>query len=302
MNELKLKSEAFGSIQKGSKSFFWAGLILGRETREDAFLLYSFCRYADDLIDGARDSKDRLEKLSVLREKTWQAVNLPREAEGPYAALAFVMQKYSIPPQYPMDLVIGMQMDQSQNRYQDQAELLIYCYHVAGVVGLMMAQILGVSHPKAFQHACDLGIAMQLTNICRDVKEDLNMGRIYLPQDLLRAQGVADSFDLGERTFAVVQELLRLADGYYRSGDQGLRYLNFRSRIAIAAARLIYWQIGQKILRRGPSALQFRSITSKLEKLYLLGVAGVWATARFAGQKWQRTPQSEVLLYAPKLD
>jgi phytoene synthase len=213
--------------------------------------------------------------------KSDEALFLPEE----YVSLRDVVKKYNIPAYYPLQLLEGMRMDCEKTVYLSESQLDLYCYRVAGVVGLMMAHILGVRHERALKHACDMGMAMQLTNIARDVREDALRRRVYLPEDVLRKHGLTAQVvlntlggqgqsavidnELSHKIFLAVEHLLRRAESYYQSGDAGVKYLSWRQGWAIRCARLVYSEIGRMLLRTGPAALTFRVITSKPKKVFL---------------------------------
>ncbi|MFZ9596309.1 MAG: phytoene/squalene synthase family protein, partial [Bdellovibrionia bacterium] len=189
-----------------------------------------------------------------------------------------VIQRYQVPEHYLRELIEGMAMDVRGTHYENSKQLLLYAYRVAGVVGLIMAHIMGVSSEHALQHASDLGKAMQLTNIARDVFEDAALGRLYLPADLLRQAGVSDPMSASFRVddpqhrravFQAVRELLAKAEQLYESAEQGIAFLPLRAAFAIQAAREIYSAIGHQILERGERALESRSVVSFERKIAL---------------------------------
>jgi phytoene synthase len=178
-----------------------------------------------------------------------------------------VVRRHAIPRRHAEELVDGMAMDVGTVRYRNFDELLLYCYRAAGTVGLMMARIMGVRDPSALRRAADLGIAMQLTNICRDVAEDAARDRIYLPADVLEACR-RPGHPEGEVSLAVA-ELLRRADDFYASADAGLPALPLRCAIGIRAARLIYAEIGRVIARRRFDTRAGRAVVSRGRKAWL---------------------------------
>jgi len=168
------------------------------------------------------------------------------------------VRERAIPRRYPDELLAGMAMDVHGTSYREIDDLIAYAYRVAGVVGLMMAHVFGVSDDRALRHAAHLGIAMQLTNVCRDVAEDWTRGRLYLPDALLAKHGagglaahVGEPLPASARApiAATVADLLALADRFYRSGDRGVRALPWRAAIAVRAARSVYAAIGRRIAR-----------------------------------------------------
>jgi phytoene synthase len=263
-------------ITVGSKSFSLAARIFSPETRRAAFFLYGWCRYCDDQVDQeiAGDSQSGLEaRLRSLQEQTRSAFAKQPQQNAVFIAFQYVMDRYSVPEHYPLELLEGMAMDVRKQRYATLEDLLHYCYRVAGTVGLMMAHVMGVSDEKALKHAADLGIGMQLTNIARDVIEDAERDRVYLPLAWLEQAGVpADDVVLPqhrEKISGLARRLVEEAQKYYHSGDAGLRYLPFRCACAIAAARNVYAEIGRMVLKRGPRAWDGRTFTSKGRKLWL---------------------------------
>ena len=193
-----------------------------------------------------------------------------------FVALKYIVHRYGIPGHYALELIEGMAMDARGTRYGTLKELLLYCYRVAGTVGLMMSHVMGLRDERALKHAADLGIAMQLTNIGRDIIEDAAMGRIYLPLSWLQeAQipaGEISAPEYREKLAMLSLRLLREADRYYRSGDTGLWYLSFRSAFAVAAARQVYSEIGSLLLRKEAHAWDQRT--------YVTGSLKVWVVIR----------------------
>jgi phytoene synthase len=193
-----------------------------------------------------------------------------------------------------MEHLDGFEMDVEGRRYKTLDDTIDYCYHVAGVVGIMMAHIMGVRDEPTLDRATDLGLAFQLTNICRDVVEDAEIGRIYLPQDVLTEVGVPiDAVASPEHRRAlhqVVSRVLAEADRYYASSWLGISQLPFRSAWAVAAANAVYRDIGRLILDRGPAAWSGRASTGKGRKIVLALKGGVLAAvSKMTG----RGPQSE---------
>jgi 15-cis-phytoene synthase len=264
-------------IQKGSKSFALAARLLPRSVRYDAMMLYGWCRHCDDVIDdqvlGFASETASLqapqERLEHLRQETRKA--LRGEAEEPvFIALGRVAQRHRIPERHPLELLRGFEMDVEGRVYETLDQTLDYCYHVAGVVGVMMAMIMGVRDTATLNRASDLGLAFQLTNIARDVVEDAKGGRIYLPREWLREAGVAedDLSDPSQRqaVFQVTRRLLREADAYYRSALYGMRRLPLGAAVGIGAARRVYRDIGRVVVNRGASAWDGRTIVGNKRK------------------------------------
>lgn len=270
-------------IQRGSKSFAAAAKIFDAETRDNAYMLYAWCRHCDDVIDNQElgfDSKPQEAEttrriLDGLREKTQAAIDGQPSTEPVFEGLRYVLRHNEIPGRYPLELLEGFAMDAADYEYETLEDTLQYCYYVAGVVGVMMAYVMGTRDEAALQRATDLGIAFQLTNISRDVREDAEVGRCYLPAEWLREAGIPRDELLDPRhataLAGVVSRLLNEADRYYTSANEGLRALGFRSAWAVAAARGVYRAIGDAVRDRGEHAWRERVIVRKRRKL--LGVA-----------------------------
>jgi phytoene synthase len=272
-------------IKKGSKSFSLAARLFDPATRDAAFFLYGWCRYCDDQVDqvGTNASQSELAaRLKVLKDKTAAAFSFAPQEEPVFIALQYIVHRYGIPSHYALELIEGMAMDVRATRYANLKELLLYCYRVAGTVGLMMAHVMGLRDEAALKHAADLGIAMQLTNIARDIVEDASMGRIYLPLTWLNeAEIQPEKIDAPEnraKLAVLTLRLLREAERYYRSGDEGLWYLSFRSACAVAAARRVYSEIGASLLRKGPRAWDQRTYVTGTRKICMVlrGIASLF--------------------------
>ncbi len=276
-----------------SKSFAFAGRLLPAWCRDDAAALYAWCRRCDDAVDTPSDELARARAVAELRDELDRIYGAGVERDPVLAGFQSVVRRHAIPRRYPDELVDGMAMDVGTVCYRTFDQLLLYCYRAAGTVGLMMAHIMGVRDPFALRRAADLGIAMQLTNICRDVAEDAERDRIYLPADLL--EGCRRLRDPGGEVGRAVAELLRRADDFYASADAALPALPLRCAIGIRAARLIYADIGRVIARRQFDVAAGRAVVSRGRKTWLalralfgtfwgLGVAFVRGRQIAAGQ------------------
>ena len=273
------------SIVKGSKSFRSASRLFEPAVREDAWLLYAWCRKCDDEIDGQDhgfghedlSSEEQRRRLERLYDLTRRAMTGETMSDPTFAAFQRVAVRHRLPERWPLDLIDGFAMDVQQREYRTIGDVMAYCWHVAGVVGVMMARVMGVTDPQVLRRAQDLGLAFQLTNISRDVIADAQDGRLYLPADWLReahveptAEAVADPVNRAA-VHAVTKRLLDVAEPYYDSARDGLRGLPFRSSMAIAAARGVYREIGRKVMRRGPKVWDSRVSVGKAMKLWLFG-------------------------------
>ena len=261
----------------GSRSFWLASRLLGTRARDDAAVLYAYCRRADDAVDLCA-AGDAPAAVRILRAEL-EVVYSDRVPDNPLlAAFQQLVEDRGIPRAYPEALLDGMAMDAAGTQYRTLADLLLYCYRVAGTVGLMMCHIMGVRDDRALVRAVHLGVAMQLTNICRDVAEDWSRGRLYLPRALLVAHGAIDLSPTGDRLpqqaigpiAGVVRALLARADSYYRSGERGIDDLPVRAGLAVRAARLIYSRIGAVIAARGHDVTVGRAVVSGMRKVALL--------------------------------
>jgi phytoene synthase len=273
-------------ITKGSKSFSLAAKLFDPQIRDAAVFLYGWCRYCDDQVDDAGASGDRAElesRLTALKEKTASAFSIESQREPVFIALQHIVHRYGIPAHYALELIEGMAMDVRGTRYTSLRDLLLYCYRVAGTVGLMMSHVMGLRDQSALGNAADLGIAMQLTNIARDITEDAAMGRIYLPLAWLdEAKIPHDQVAAPENRDKLAILALRLlneASRYYRSGDAGLWHLSFRSACAVAAARQVYSEIGALLVKRGARAWDQRTYVTGARKIWVV-LRGVLMLAR----------------------
>lgn len=301
-----LLEHATQTIAVGSKSFATAAKLFDARTRRGALMLYAWCRHCDDVIDGQEmgftapaaegTPGERLERLRSLTHQAFQGVTMEQPA---FAAFQEVALASAIPERVAFDHLEGYAMDVRDERYLTFDDTLRYCYHVAGVVGLMMAQVMGVRDEAVLDRACDLGLAFQLTNIARDIVEDAQAGRCYLPADWLAAEGLSlQNYAHPTHRAALARLAARLvaeAEPYYASARAGLAGLPLRSAWAIATARGVYREIGVKVRRAGEGAWDRRQGTSKAEKLGLLiAGAGLAVTSRLVPASprpaglWQR--------------
>lgn len=260
-------------LKVGSKSFALAGRLLPAQVREDAAVCYAFCRYVDDAVDEV-PPEQAAAAVVRLRALVGELYAGQPQDDPRLAAFGQLVQRVRMPRAYPEALIDGMAMDAQGARYETSSDLLLYCHRVAGVVGLMMCHVLGVRDDAALPQAAHLGIAMQLTNICRDVVEDWDRGRLYLPRALARMDPPAGPHtplaeNFAERVRPTVERLLREAETYYRSGEAGLVHLSWRAAIAIRVAAWVYRDIGRGLARRQWDVTQGRVIVPLGRKLAL---------------------------------
>ena len=262
-------------IKEGSKSFHFASLMLPGDVRHAAFATYAFCRLVDDEIDLGANPISALEAISNRLDRLYSGSPDDHPIDR---AFAYVVETYALPRALPEGLLEGMRWDTEKRRYQTLAELQDYGARVAGTVGAMMTVIMGTRSPLAVARACDLGIAMQLTNIARDVGEDARAGRLYLPIDLVVSAGIdPEAFlDKPANTSAVrkvVKQLLDAADPIYDRGLSGVSLLPKSCQTAIAAAGKIYREIGAEIRRNNYDSVTQRAVVSKRKKIQLVAEA-----------------------------
>ena len=259
-------------LATSGESFFWARRFLGRKMGHDAAVLYSFCRVLDDMADGdVPNGPEQLVQIQgLLAQGRWDGHPVLEHHHG-------LVEAHRLPHDVIASLVEGLMDDQAPEvLIADEEALIQYAYKVAGTVGLLMCNILNNEDPRAKAHAVDLGIAMQLTNIARDVVEDAKMGRRYLPGDwvdhLTPEQIVAAAAQPqgheGTLITLAVERLLDLAETYYASGRAGLAYLPLRAHFSIGVAAKVYRQIGRQLLKSPDSWHGQRQVTSKASKLF----------------------------------
>ena len=265
-------------IQASSRSFSLASRLLSPKVRGRVVELYAYCRRADDAVDSTAGPEQR-SRLDALRRELDGIYAGHRQSDPILCGFQSLVQATELPQEYPADLLDGLTMDVAGQRYQSMHELYRYCWCVAGTVGVMMCHVLGVDTPRARVPAAHLGIAMQLTNICRDVLEDWDRGRLYLPEELLAAHGatalgtaLGGPFprEHGEAVARTVVVLLGDSDRFYRSGDAGMAHLAWRSRLSVRTARWVYAAIGERLLRRRGDVLSGRVVVPRWHKLALL--------------------------------
>jgi phytoene synthase len=285
-----LVATAGETIARGSKSFSLASRLFDRKTREHAWLLYAWCRHCDDLADGqtlgqdARMVIDAQERLSLIRVGTDRALTGVPAGEMPFDALRIVAAECDIPHRFVWDHIAGFELDAQEWRPRSEADMIRYCYHVAGAVGCMMAVVMGVApdDEETLGRASDLGIAFQLANISRDLMDDDAVGRCYLPVEWLVEMDIPPGQHMKpqyrERMAVLARRIERLVDGYESSAREGAKALPFRSRWAVLTAAGIYGDIAREVAKRGARAWDNRVVVSRRAKLGW--VAKAWWQAR----------------------
>jgi phytoene synthase len=285
------------AIREGSYSFHAASRLLPARVRDPALALYAFCRVADDEVDFGDNKpaavlalRDRLDLCYAGR---------PRNAPADRAMTALI-ETYDMPRELPEALLEGLAWDGMERRYASLSDLRAYSARVAAAVGAMMCVLMRVREAQTLARACDLGVAMQLTNIARDVGEDARAGRLYLPTDWMEEAGVDPDTFLDDpqpspEVRRIVRRLLAEADRLYFRAEPGIARLPVAVRPGIFAARHCYDAIGRKVRRTGYDSVTARAHTSRAHKLGLLGLSTIRAGIVTA------FPQSPVL-YAKPLD
>lgn len=259
-------------LHQGSKSFHLASKVLPPRVREPAAALYAFCRLADDAVDLGHGGAEVLDALADQLGRVYAS----HPADDPVErALADTVSAFAIPRALLDALIEGLAWDDTGRRYQDIADLRAYSARVASTVGVITTLLMGVRRPDVLARAADLGVAMQLTNIARDVGEDSRSGRLYLPEGWMREAGLCPDAWLKRPVFdprlaSVVERLLQHADDLYRRSVPGIRGLPGDCRTGIHAARLIYAEIGGEIRRNGFDSVSRRAVVPTAQKLRLL--------------------------------
>ena len=243
MKMIDLEINSSTALKREGKSFYWASFFLPKNTKKNAGILYSICRYFDDIADKNIEDQTGFLKNSIEEIKNNKSNKVK-----------IFLQKNKIKSSIFIDLIEGLILDQKKIRIQNEEELIKYSYHVAGTVGLMMSKIIGVKHEKASQSAIDLGIGMQLTNIARDVYEDSKMKRIYIPANWIPNISLynltnSDEFSLEKDTeiSKAIQNIILLSEKFYENGFAGMKYIPFSARLGIFIAASVYRGIGIKI-------------------------------------------------------
>jgi len=285
-----LVAHAQETIKRGSQSFSAASRLFDPQTRERAWLLYAWCRRCDDIADNQvmggelGDQSDLDARLALIRKLTALAFAQEPTGDPAFDALGIVAAECGLTPAMAEDVIAGFALDAEDWRPRTQADMMRYCYHVAGAVGVMMAVVMGVDprDQDTLDRACDLGLAFQLSNIARDIVEDDAAGRCYLPVEWLVEQDI----EPGQHTkphhrpelAEMAARLVALVEKHEAAARVGAARLPFRSRWAVISAARIYGAIGRKVARRGPEAWNSRTYVPRAEKAWY-GVRGFVSAA-----------------------
>jgi phytoene synthase len=286
---------AEATLARQGRSFHWARRLLGARHAARATRLYAFCRHLDDLVDEAASPEEARVALAAAD----CAIEAGRSDDLALQDGLALMRECAIDPGIVRELIAGMASDAETVRVADEAELLRYCYRAAGTVGLMMCRVLDAREPAAAAHAVDLGIAMQLTNLCRDIADDARMGRRYLPASLVGDVAPAALIDpspaLQPALRAAVARLLALAESYYASGEAGLPFLPVRARTGILVAGRVYRAIGHRLAAREHAYWEGRAFVPDWRKATITLAA--LATQPLRGAFWSRPVAHPVSLH-----
>lgn len=266
------------ALRTGSRSFHAASRVLPARVRLPASALYAFCRAADDAVDQGSDAAVAVAALRRRLDRVYSPAGRSSALPLPERALAAVVRAHSIPRALPEALLEGFEWDAQGRGYETLDDVCDYASRVAGSVGAMMALVMGVREPAALARACELGVAMQLSNIARDVGEDAAMGRLYLPAAWMREAGLDPARWLqapqpGTALASVVQRLLQHADALYARAGAGVAQLPIDCRPGINAARFLYAAIGDQVRRNGAGTLHRRAVVPRARQWRLVAQA-----------------------------
>jgi phytoene synthase len=268
-------------LRGGSRTFFAASLVLPAGVRRSATSLYAFCRMADDAIDEGTNHASALQDLHARLEQIYARAPAHIAVDR---AFGECVARHAIPKEFPLALLEGFAWDASMRRYETVSELLAYAVRVAGTVGAMMAMVMGARDAESLARACDLGVAMQLTNVARDVGEDARCGRLYLPGEWLREAGIEPQRWLANPEFSanlatVIERLLETAEDLYARSEAGLARLPIACRPGMYAARFLYAEIGRELARRRYDSINQRAVVPWQRKARIMAGAVIAAGA-----------------------
>lgn len=293
------------AIRHGSLSFHMASRLLPDNVRDPSLALYAFCRLADDAVDLQQQKAAAVLRLQDRLERIYNGC--PDNA-APDRAFARVVEEFEMPRALPDALLEGLAWDAMGRRYDTLSGLFDYSARVASAVGVMMCVLMRVRDPNALARAADLGVAMQLTNIARDIGEDALEGRIYLPLEWLDEAGIGvDAFLADPKPTKAIRQMTRRlvlqANRLYMRSEAGVAALPVSSRTGIYAARFIYAGIGGQVQRGGYDSISTRARTSKAQKLGWVAASAAKAATtmvmpRSAVLYARSLPETEFLVHA----
>lgn len=259
-----------GITKKFAKTFYFASRFLPKEKKNAAFSIYAVCRMSDESVDNSKIN-DAAQRLAKIKENIHALYAGYEPQDSVWIAFKQTINKYNIPAQYFYELIEGMHMDLIKNRYENMEELYNYCYRVASVVGLIMLKVLGYKDSRAEQYSVNLGVAMQLTNILRDIKEDFLRGRIYLPQDELKKYGISENnlFNehVDENFISFLKFKIDQARQYYYQSKAGIKMISdVRSRLVILVIKELYSDILNSIEKNNYDVFSRRVHLNNVQK------------------------------------
>jgi phytoene synthase len=275
-------SHCRGITRKHAKTFYMATRFLPNEKQRGIFAIYGLCRYLDDLVDEAEDliinqkiTVDQVEeKLDNFKQRLIDVYEGRIVNDPILTAFSDTLKKYQISMELPFLLMEGVKMDLVKSRFQNFEEVYDYSYKVASVVGLMTSEVFGYVDNNALDYAVDLGIAMQLTNILRDVGEDLRRGRIYIPKEDLEKFNISEeelfAYSLDEKFTELMKFQIERTRQYYQKADKGINLLSSDSRLPVYLARHNYSRILDKIEENNYNVFDHRAYLNYTEKLSIL--------------------------------
>lgn len=269
------------AIRHGSLSFHAASLLLPKSVRNPCLALYAFCRLADDEVDLKTDKSASVKDLIDRLDQVYSGVPRNRPMDRAFARM---VDEFEMPRALPEALIEGLVWDAMGKKYQTFDDLVAYSARVASAVGVMMCVIMRARDPNVLARACDLGVAMQLTNISRDVGEDAREGRLYLPLDWFKDAKISPDEFLSNPQFRpevahMTRQLLARADKLYHRSEAGIACLPIKVRPAMFAARHIYAAIGNRVRKNKFDNISYRARTNKATKLQLLGLSATHSMA-----------------------
>lgn len=287
-------------IREGSKSFYAASLLLPERVRKPAYALYAFCRLSDDAVDANDAPSDAVERLRERLDLAYRGRPCDIAADR---AFAEVIERFEMPRALPEALLDGLEWDAIGWVPQTLSDTYAYSARVASTVGTMMTVLMGNRQPGVLARAADLGVAMQLTNIARDVGEDARNGRTYLPAEWMESAGMdREAFLADPASSAEIEEcvakLLSVADDLYDRALPGIAALPADCRPAIHAARMIYREIGREIARNGYNSVDRRAVVSSRQKIKLLAAAANRSRRAYPGLDRSVLPETQFLVEA----
>ncbi|MCF7873348.1 MAG: phytoene/squalene synthase family protein [Candidatus Omnitrophica bacterium] len=257
--------------KKNAKSFYFASILLNFQKKKSAYAIYAICRISDDSVDNSLGNRKKLEQIK-------NNIDAAYLSQPPNSSLLSAFRKtinsYNIPKEYFDHLNEGMQMDLEKNTYTNYDQLYKYCYRVAGVVGLIMLYIFGFKNKSAKKYAIDLGVAMQLTNILRDIKEDFKRGRIYLPKDDLKKFNISQNNlkkEIVDDNFVNFMKFqINKARKLYQESEKGIKFITgCRCRLTIYLMKNIYAAILDKIEQNQYNIFKKRAYTTISDKILI---------------------------------